>query len=161
MVGFRLFSGRQISLNESLQPTLLLTSEEWNASLDASGILTGWTGYRNREGRMGLDPLDTDYEMAHMAGIFLKRLSSGTIYNGMGIHPKIFLIVGIALVKSFPSSSAVCPFIFIGLLAAQVMALRNKAVSSNKETNEEEFDPESPDEDEAENNDLLMRKIRI
>src|SRR5574338_934128 len=36
--------------------------------------LPGFPGYRLREGRSGLDPLDTDWEAAHMEGTFYRNL---------------------------------------------------------------------------------------
>lgn len=37
-------------------------------------ILRGWPGNRTRPGRSGYDPLDTEFEMAHMGGVILRLL---------------------------------------------------------------------------------------
>ena len=38
------------------------------------GLLRGSPGYRTREGRFGLDPIDTPAEEAHMEGMFYRNL---------------------------------------------------------------------------------------
>ena len=43
--------------------------------LDANAfLLIGWPGYRNRPGRSGYDPLERDFEYAHMQGVIFRRL---------------------------------------------------------------------------------------
>lgn len=43
--------------------------------LDANAFfLTGWAGHRYRPGRSGYDPLETDFELAHMEGVIIRRL---------------------------------------------------------------------------------------
>jgi hypothetical protein len=37
-------------------------------------LLRGWPGHRNRQGRIGLDPLDTDFEQAHIEGTIIRKL---------------------------------------------------------------------------------------
>jgi len=37
-------------------------------------MLVGWPGFRTRPGRSGYDPLDTDFEAAHMAGVIIRLL---------------------------------------------------------------------------------------
>jgi len=36
--------------------------------------LSGWPGHRTRPGRSGYDPLETDFEQAHITGILIRRL---------------------------------------------------------------------------------------
>jgi tetratricopeptide (TPR) repeat protein len=37
-------------------------------------LLTGWAGHRNRPGRSGYDPLETDFEEAHIEGVIFRLL---------------------------------------------------------------------------------------
>jgi len=37
-------------------------------------LLTGWPGHRTRPGRSGYDPLDSDFELAHVEGVVIHRL---------------------------------------------------------------------------------------
>jgi tetratricopeptide (TPR) repeat protein len=47
--------------------------------LDANAfLLIGWAGHRNRPGRSGYDPLDSDFELAHMEGVIIWRLLTRT-----------------------------------------------------------------------------------
>lgn len=41
---------------------------------DRAFLLTGWAGHRTRPGRTGYDPLDSDFELAHMEGVVLHLL---------------------------------------------------------------------------------------
>ncbi len=43
--------------------------------------LQGWPGFRNRPGRLGLDPLDTDYELAHLQGVILRKMIDGVVFT--------------------------------------------------------------------------------
>lgn len=40
-------------------------------------VLRGWPGNRTRPGRSGYDPLDTEFELAHMEGVILRQLILG------------------------------------------------------------------------------------
>jgi tetratricopeptide (TPR) repeat protein len=40
-------------------------------------VLCGWPGNRTRPGRSGYDPLDSEYELAHMEGVILRQLIMG------------------------------------------------------------------------------------
>jgi tetratricopeptide (TPR) repeat protein len=43
--------------------------------MDEPGFLmAGWPGHRTRPGRCGYDPLDTDFELAHMEGVMIRLL---------------------------------------------------------------------------------------
>jgi tetratricopeptide (TPR) repeat protein len=43
--------------------------------LDANAfLLRGWAGHRTRPGRSGYDPLDRDFELAHVEGVVIRRL---------------------------------------------------------------------------------------
>ncbi len=41
----------------------------------------GWPGHRNRSGRFGTDPLDTDFELAHMQGVIIRKLIIGQVFT--------------------------------------------------------------------------------
>jgi hypothetical protein len=45
-----------------------------DAKLGGETQLQGWPGYRTRDNRSGLDPLDTQPEAAHMEGTFFHNL---------------------------------------------------------------------------------------
>jgi tetratricopeptide (TPR) repeat protein len=40
-------------------------------------VLSGWPGHRTLPGRSGYDPLDSEFELAHMEGIILRQLIIG------------------------------------------------------------------------------------
>lgn len=46
----------------------------WMYQNRASQLVSGWPGYRTRHGRSGYDPLDSDFEDAHILGIILRRI---------------------------------------------------------------------------------------
>lgn len=60
--------------------------------------LPGWPGYRTRDGRMGLDPIDTRSEAAHTTGTIFQKLIYGRIRNP--IH--LFLLGAFGLVLITP-----------------------------------------------------------
>jgi tetratricopeptide (TPR) repeat protein len=57
--------------------------------LDETAVwLTGWLGHRIRPGRSGLDPLDNDFELAHMEGLSIRWLATGH----MRTHQPLYLV---------------------------------------------------------------------
>ena len=56
-----------------------LSDEDFPPIADRKETLPGWPGYRNRPGRSGYDPLDTDFELAHMIGVYSRLLITGKI----------------------------------------------------------------------------------
>jgi hypothetical protein len=42
--------------------------------LDPTANLRGWPGYRTQTGKSGYDPLDTDFEAAHISGVLIRSL---------------------------------------------------------------------------------------
>jgi hypothetical protein len=48
---------------------------------ESSSSLRGYPGYRTRDGRSGLDPIDNDAEGGHMAGVFLRHLLTGRLHT--------------------------------------------------------------------------------
>lgn len=45
----------------------------------AASDLPGWPGYRTRDGRSGYDPIDNDFEAAHVTGAFVQSLFTGKL----------------------------------------------------------------------------------
>ena len=66
----------------------------------SSGPLQGWPGYRNRPGRTGYDPIDSDTEAAHTSGTLLQKLFTGRlkIRNPLAL----FLVGGAGLLLIIP-----------------------------------------------------------
>ena len=64
-----------------------------------SSTLPGWPGYRTRDGRTGLDPIDTRSEAAHTAGTIVQKLIYGNIRNPI----QLFLlgVFGLVLITPF------------------------------------------------------------
>ena len=64
-------------------PDLDKTFEQYSGGLpplfldEKTMALRGWPGYRTRPGRSGYDPLDTEFELAHMEGVILRQLIMG------------------------------------------------------------------------------------
>lgn len=60
----------------------------------------GWPGYRNRPGRFGIDPLDTDYELAHMEGVIIRKLIIGQVFTTNPFY--LFFMAFYGIVGIFP-----------------------------------------------------------
>jgi tetratricopeptide (TPR) repeat protein len=58
-----------VDLAENVGPT-----PGWLYLDEASFVLSGWPGHRNRPGRIGLDYLDTSFEEAHIEGVMVRLL---------------------------------------------------------------------------------------
>ena len=65
---------------------------------DADSQMPGWPGYRTRQGRSGLDPIDTRTEAAHTAGTLFHKLFTGRTRNPIFL----FLLSGLGLVLIVP-----------------------------------------------------------
>ncbi len=46
---------------------------------NSASELPGWPGYRTRDGRSGYDPIDNDFEAAHVTGAFVQSLFTGKL----------------------------------------------------------------------------------
>ena len=55
--------------------------------------LRGWPGNRTRPGRSGLDPLDNEFEFAHMQGRFIRALFSRTLQTDEPVYIALMVIV--------------------------------------------------------------------
>lgn len=48
-------------------------TEKQIEDIDPTLLPPGWPGYRTRPGRTGLDYIDTQVEVAHMTGVFIRQ----------------------------------------------------------------------------------------
>jgi hypothetical protein len=79
--------------NLSKSPKKPNNKDEQNTS---STLLPGWPGFRTRDGRSGLDPIDTRAEAAHTAGTIIQKLFTGRIGNP--IYLFLLGVLGLALI---------------------------------------------------------------
>jgi tetratricopeptide (TPR) repeat protein len=65
----------------------------WYYLDETAYLLPGWPGYRTRPGRSGYDQLDTEYELAHIEGVIVRKLITCTMRtrNPMQLLFMIFL----------------------------------------------------------------------
>jgi hypothetical protein len=82
---------------ETIDLPLAQTESSENLSL-----YLGWPGYRTRPGRSGYDYIDTQNEIAHMTGVFIRQLITRTwLHMESGPHPLVTFIMGSALLLCF------------------------------------------------------------
>jgi hypothetical protein len=62
-------------------------------------LLPGQPGYRTRDGRTGLDPIDMRTEAAHVSGTFLQKIFTGRIRNPFSLF--LLAVLGLALITPF------------------------------------------------------------
>ncbi len=86
--------------------------------------LPGWPGFRNRPGRSGLDYLETEFELAHMEGRFVRSLITFSLRTTEPIYLALMLIfggfslfLGLLPVFEFISGGFVFPMAWIVCLA--------------------------------------------
>lgn len=68
---------------------------QWLYMDEEAYLLVGWAGYRNRQGRSGIDPLDTYFEFAHMQGVFSHSLMIGKYRTRNPIYLFLMAFAGI------------------------------------------------------------------
>src|SRR5579859_2093115 len=61
-------------------------------------LIPGKIGYRTREGRTGLDPIDTQKETSYMEGIFLRKLFTGKLRTRNPVYLVVMATIGVLLV---------------------------------------------------------------
>jgi hypothetical protein len=61
--------------------------------------LRGYPGYRTREGRSGLDPIDNDAEGGHMAGVFVRRLLTGKLRSKNPFTLLVLAVLGLGCIS--------------------------------------------------------------
>ncbi len=116
-------------------------------------LLPGWPGYRTQPGRSGLDYIDTQMEMGHMAGVFLRQLFTNTWRrSGIGPHPLVTLAVGVTLCIAVLGGAPACLGIVVLLLIGLIGAVRNRKDDNSLQDPEESND--AAEEDLAVNDDL-------
>jgi hypothetical protein len=64
----------------------------------SSHSLRGYPGYRNRPGRSGLDPVDSDNESGFMAGVMLRRLLTGNLRTRSPLTLLIWAVLGLGCI---------------------------------------------------------------
>jgi len=62
-----------------------------------ASLIPGWPGYRTRPGRSGLDYLDSEFELAHMQGLFLRRLFTGKLRTTKPVYLAAMAALGLHL----------------------------------------------------------------
>lgn len=69
---------------------------QWLYMDESAFVLSGWPGHRTRQGRSGYDPLDSEFEFAHMVGVLVHKLATGT-YRTQGPVKTILMVCAGAL----------------------------------------------------------------
>ncbi len=64
-------------------------------------LLDGWPGHRTLPGKMGLDPLENDFEAAHMAGVFIRYLFTGMPHAPSTLYLLLVPVLGVLLLAPF------------------------------------------------------------
>jgi tetratricopeptide (TPR) repeat protein len=80
---------------------------DWTYMDETAYFLSGWPGHRTRQGRCGLDPLDSDFELAHMSGVVARSLFTGRLLT----HQPAYLILMICV------GCMCCTPLFYGMIA--------------------------------------------
>lgn len=63
--------------------------------LPATAWLPGWPGCRTRPGRSGYDPLDQDFELAHVQGVMLRVLLTGRLRTRNPVYLVLLIFIGL------------------------------------------------------------------
>jgi tetratricopeptide (TPR) repeat protein len=58
-------------------------------------LLTGWAGHRTRPGRSGYDPLETDFEEAHIEGVIFRLLITSKFRTLNPIYLLLMIFIGL------------------------------------------------------------------
>jgi tetratricopeptide (TPR) repeat protein len=69
----------------------------WVYLSEPSFLLTGWPGHRTRPGRSGYDPLDTDFENAHLEGVMIRMAFTGRFRTHNPLYLLLMSFVGFLL----------------------------------------------------------------
>jgi len=64
---------------------------------EPSFLLTGWPGHRTRPGRSGYDPLDTDFENAHLEGIMIRMMFTSRFRTHNPLYLLFMFFVGLLM----------------------------------------------------------------
>ena len=60
-------------------------------------LLVGWAGHRTRQGRSGYDPLERDFEFAHILGIIIRELFDGKYRTKNPVYLFLMTCAGLML----------------------------------------------------------------
>jgi hypothetical protein len=85
-------------MSKKSNPSKTLKSPKAKVERNDPSTLPGCPGYRTRDGRMGLDPIDTRSEAAHTAGTIVQKIIYGNIRNSV----QLFLLGVLGLVLITP-----------------------------------------------------------
>jgi tetratricopeptide (TPR) repeat protein len=75
---------------ESIEPI-----PQWLYMNKSAFFLGGWVGHRTRYGRSGYDPLDSDFELAHMEGVIIRLLLIRKFRTRNPLYLLFMLFVGV------------------------------------------------------------------
>ena len=78
----------------------------WNYLGGSAYLIPGTPGYRTRPGRSGYDKLDTDFELARVQGIIIRRLFSGKFRTKNVFHLIMMTMMGLVFSFSIIGVSA-------------------------------------------------------
>ena len=73
---------------------------QWLYLPEPSFLIKGFAGYRNRQGRIGLDPLDTDFEQARIEGTIIRKLIMGRFRTRNPFY--LLLMIFFGLISCLP-----------------------------------------------------------
>ena len=68
---------------------------QWVYMDEKASVLVGWAGHRTRPGRSGYDPLETDFELAHMEGVMIRLLLRGKFRTRNPLYLIFMACVGV------------------------------------------------------------------
>lgn len=77
---------------------IIVTNEpipQWLYMDEKAFLLVGWAGHRTRQGRSGYDPLEGDFEFAHMQGVMIRLILSRNFRTRNPIYLVFMFLVGI------------------------------------------------------------------
>jgi hypothetical protein len=63
--------------------------------IDEKDLYQGMPGYRNRPGRSGLDPLDTNAEYYHLMGVFIRKVFTRRLRTRDPLYLAMMVIFGV------------------------------------------------------------------
>lgn len=91
---------------------------QWLYMDEEAFLLTGWPGHRTRYGRSGYDPLDRDFEFAHIQGIIIRQLLTRKFRTRNPVYLIFMAYVGIFyfLYSLLPFTFGNFAGIFVGIL---------------------------------------------
>lgn len=69
--------------------------------LDPAAVINGWPGHRTLPDRSGLDPLENDFEAAHMTGVFIRYLFTGMPHAPSTVYLLLVPLLGAILLAPF------------------------------------------------------------